>query len=74
MVADVDSYKEIGAYVVDSIQRNRFLSCLDVEKDLAHTCIDFLHQLLQTSSPAFFESTALWLRLFSHVQELDRGH
>ena len=65
MVVGVDSFEVIEAEVVEMIRKVRYLSLLDVEKDLFDRYIDLLHRLLQTSSPVFFESTALWLRLFS---------
>ena len=65
MVEGVESIEVIEAEVVELIHKVRYLSLLDVEKDLFDRYIDFLHRLLQTSSPVFFESTALWLRLFS---------
>ena len=57
MVVGVDSFEVIEAEVVELIHKVRYLSPLDVEKNLAHTHIDFLHRLLQTSNPVF-ESTA----------------
>ena len=49
----------IEAEVVELIYKVRYLSPLDVEKNLANTHIYFLHRLLQTSNPVFFESTAM---------------
>ena len=58
MVVGVDSFEVIEAEVVELIHKVRYLSPLDVEKNLAHTHIDFLHRLLRTSNPVFLESTA----------------
>ena len=66
MVEGVESIEVIEADVVELIHKVRYLSLLDVEKDLFDRYIDFLHRPLQTSSPVFFESTTtLWLSLFS---------
>ena len=58
MVVGVDSFEVIEAEVVELIHKVRYLSSLVVEKNLAHTHIDFLRRLLQTSNPVFFESPA----------------
>ena len=59
MVVGVGSFEVTEADGVELIHKVRYLSPLDVEKNLAHTHIDFLHRLLQTSNPFFFESTAM---------------
>ena len=43
MVVGVDSFEVIEAEVVELIHKVRYLSSLVVEKNLAHTHIDFLH-------------------------------
>ena len=59
MVLGVDSFEVIEADVVELIHKVRCLSSsLVIEKNLAHTHIDFLHRLLQTSKPVFSKSTA----------------
>ena len=58
MVVGVDSFEAIEAEVVELIHKVRYLSPLVVEKKLVHIHTDFLHRLLQTSNPVFFESTA----------------
>ena len=58
---------------VELIHKVRYLSPLVVEKNLAHTHTDFLHRLLQTSNPVFFESTAYGWDCF-RAQELDCVH
>ena len=58
MVVGVDSFEVTEADGVELIHKVRYLSPLVVEKNLAHTHIDFLRRLLQTSNPVFFESPA----------------